>query len=167
MKMAKISYEKITQIYMLSGVGYAPNNLELLSFDRALRAANCADYNLSRLSSVLPPMSEVYLGKKSNFPKGAIVPTVYSFRTSSHEGQRIACCVAVAIPKNAKKIGMFFEKSGIMTAHEAEAITTEEARLAMKERGIAIRNVLTVKSEGIVEPDGSLTVLAAALFDQR
>jgi arginine decarboxylase len=57
------------KIYLSSGTGTGPT--ELSAFDAALNDAGVANYNLIRLSSVIPPKTIVNVSEKS-IPKGAL-----------------------------------------------------------------------------------------------
>ena len=54
------------KIYISKGVGSGNNTLS--AFDSALKAANIHNYNLIKLSSVIPAESEVVLKKWPNSP---------------------------------------------------------------------------------------------------
>ena len=56
--------------YCTTGAGVGVSAFELVSFDRALREAGFADYNLLRVSSILPP--SVALRPSVDVPKGSL-----------------------------------------------------------------------------------------------
>ena len=56
-------------IQVASGIGTGPTKLS--AFDAALNATGVANYNLLRLSSVVPPNSEIVINKEA-IPKGKV-----------------------------------------------------------------------------------------------
>ncbi len=72
---------KITPRYFTTGAGAGVSAFELVSFDRALREAGFADYNLLRVSSILPPSAEHR--SHVELPKGSLLPIAYGVFTSN------------------------------------------------------------------------------------
>lgn len=132
---------------LCSGVGHARGHLN--AFDRALSAAGVSDYNLVKISSILPPNCQQE--EKILLPKGLLLPTAMATIFSNIIGTRLSAAVAIAIPQNSNDIGVIMEHS----AHSAREETEEQARIyareAMIDRHIKIKDVVSVSSECHVE----------------
>lgn len=94
--------------YMISaGVGESEN--PLVSFDKALIDAKVGNYNLVRLSSILPAHAkEVHT---IDIPEGSLLPTAYATISSDVEGEHIVSVIGVGIPKDKDKVGVIMEYS--------------------------------------------------------
>jgi len=130
-----------------AGVGVAP--FELVAFDRALRQAGFANYNLVRLSSIVPP--EVSIRPRVELPGGSLLPIAYGAFTSHERGERIAAAVAVALPTDPHAVGVIMEVSGYMSRREAQAQVEAMAELAMSDRHLSIARIEVVAVEAVVE----------------
>lgn len=91
--------------------GAAAGRTELGAFDRALAEAGVGDYNLVRLSSVLPPGATVAeTGRVDReHPVGTPVGVVLAERAAGESGETVAAGIGWAI---ADEGGIFMEASG-------------------------------------------------------
>lgn len=135
--------------FCTAGAGVGTSAFELLSFDRALRQAGFSDYNLLRVSSILPPGVE--LRPHINVPKGALLPTAYGMFSSCEEGRTIAAAVSLAFPTDTHAIGVIMETEGYMTEREARDTVASMAEEAMEDRGLRIARLEIVALEAQVE----------------
>lgn len=105
---------------MSTGVGVSKNGLP--SFDRALIDAGVGNYNLVRLSSILPakhiwvPVEDI----SRHIVEGSLLPTAYSTITSDTVGDILISTIGVGIPADKSKVGVIMEYS-------AKNITKENA----------------------------------------
>lgn len=135
--------------FCTAGAGVGVSAFELLSFDRALRQAGFADYNLLRVSSILPP--SVQLRPHIDVPKGALLPTAYGVFSSNEEGRTIAAAVSLAFPTDPDAIGVIMETEGYMTEREAHELVATMAEEAMEDRNLRIARLEVVAVEAQVE----------------
>lgn len=135
--------------FCTAGAGVGVSAFELLSFDRALRQAGFADYNLLRVSSILPP--NVQLRPHIDVPKGALLPTAYGVFSSNEEGRTIAAAVSLAFPTDPNAIGVIMETEGYMTEREAHELVATMAEEAMDDRNLRIARMEVVAVEAQVE----------------
>ena len=129
-----------------SGVGTAEEYI--LAFDRALRAAGFADYNLIKVSSILPARSS--LSKKINLPKGSLLPIAYAEMHSNEEGRIIGSAVAVAIPEDEESIGVIMEVKGFERKEVLIRKVEELCLRAMEDRGIKVKEVISTGADAEV-----------------
>ncbi|MCS7273421.1 MAG: arginine decarboxylase, pyruvoyl-dependent [Fimbriimonadales bacterium] len=138
-----------TARYCAVGAGVGVSTFELVAFDRALRQAGFADYNLLRVSSILP--AGVQLLPAIDLPKGSLVPVAYGVFSSSEEGRTIAAAVALAFPQDPKEIGVIMEAEGYMSEQEARELVAAMAEEAMEDRNLTIGRLEVVAAAATVE----------------
>lgn len=130
----------LPQYYMVvSGMG--EGKYPLLAFDNALRDAGIGDFNLVKVSSILPPGCQEK--DHIDIEHGSVIYAAYSMATVTID-QEMMLAVAVAIPQNEKENGVIFESSS--DSDDAEIKVIEMCRMAMQNRS---RRVKEVKSSSI------------------
>jgi len=110
----------------------------LTAFDRALQKTNISDYNLVKVSSIIPPGARE---SRPDLPKGSLLPVAYGVITSDREGAFISAAVAVGFPEDPTHVGVIMEFSGYVDIREAEEIAKKMAREALLNRGSTIREI--------------------------
>ena len=95
-----------THYTIVSGKGYS--EYPLVAFDNALIDAGIGDFNLVKVSSILPAgcQYETHI----DVSHGSIVYAAYATATVS-EGQEMSLAVAVAVPSEMRESGVIFETS--------------------------------------------------------
>lgn len=140
---------------LVSGVGKASTPLN--AFDSALHDAGISQFNLVKVSSILPPgtprVEHIHLAP------GSLLPIAYGAEVSSTRNERITAAVAVAIPEDPASIGVIMEYSGELSLDDARRLVEAMAREAMAMRAIPVREVLVEVASTVVE-DGPTAVFA-------
>ena len=114
---------------IVSGTGIS--EYSLVSFDNALRNAGIGDFNLVKVSSILPAgcvYQESVLAEK-----GSIIYVAYATITVN-EGDFGNTSVAVAIPSSDKQCGVIFEFSSNKIPDNIDKITRNMCCEAMENR---------------------------------
>lgn len=140
---------------MSKGIGVSKNGLP--SFDKALLEAGVGNYNLVRLSSILPaehvwvPVQEI----AKHIPEGSLLPTAYSTITSDHEGDVIVSTIGVGIPVDRSHVGVIMEYS-TKNVSEKEALDTlhNMIREAFAARNWELENIVSTSVSVEVEEEG-------------
>ena len=135
--------------YCTAGAGVGVSAFELVSFDRALRQAGFADYNLLRVSSILP--AGVALRPRVEAPKGSLLPIAYGVFSSDEAERTIAAAVSLAFPTDPHAVGVIMEAEGYMTEREAHEMVAAMAEEAMEDRNLKIARLEVVAIEAQVE----------------
>ena len=143
--------------YITCGNGYGAT--PLTSFDSALLRSGIANYNLVKISSILPAGSTEC--DCVSLKEGSILHTAYASLTSNQEGTTISAAVGVAIPQDDSKVGVIMEYSAYCDKQEALDQIHLMLKEAMENRGYLIKEIKSVASELIVPKDGYVTALAA------
>ena len=95
--------------FITKGVGEAKE--KLTSFEMALRDAGIAEYNLVKVSSIMPPHCKI-INKKDGLKKlsaGQIVFVVLSEQSTNEPGRKVAASVGIALPSDRSKHGYLSE----------------------------------------------------------
>lgn len=157
------------KIILTSGIGIGRTKLN--AFDNALLNAGIGNFNLLKVSSIVPPAAKVFYLSTNNrekiLPKiGSIVPTVYSSVFSKKVGEKITVALAITIPKNYKDCnGLIFEFSGKnITKKEAEKFCREMSREACESRRIEIEKILFISEDYIVRKKITCAIAAALIL---
>jgi len=136
---------------------------KLTSFDNALMAAQISDYNLVRVSSILP--AGCVLSDIIGLRKGTILYTAYGSLSSNNIGETIASAVSIAIPQNQTDIGVIMEYSGKCSERKLQEAVKAMAEEAMNMRAIPIKDIICSSIEcTIKEPEYTTVISAVALW---
>ncbi len=109
-------------------------NRESNAFDNALRQAGVADFNLIRVTSIVPPGIPVeHLRDRDIQGKGILMPAVYETISSNKAGDVISCAVGVGISK--RESGIIFSYSCKGTKKEVEHVVRKMVAEGMKAKG--------------------------------
>lgn len=132
----------------------------LIAFDNALLDASVANYNLVKISSILPPHCQ----QRNSIPLefGSPILTAYGTYSSSNAGETISSAIAIGIPANENDNGVIMEISGVGSAESMEHRVRNMAERAMKNHGIELANIVASSAERTVqEGDGIVSVISA------
>ncbi len=111
---------KKMQIHLVTAVG--EGNTELSAFDNALSNCGVLNYNLIRLSSVIPPNTELIKIDKYHTPEsdwGNKLYCVQAEMRSHKKGEALACGIGSYMIEGDKK--------GVFVEHETKGGTDEQA----------------------------------------
>lgn len=118
--------------------GSARGRSRLTAFDNALREARIVDFNLIRVTSIVPTGVAV-----SALPTeqpidgdGAMLPAVYEAKWTASGRSRIAAGVAVGVPRSLERPGVIFAYSANGTAEEVREVLGEMVAEGMESRKV-------------------------------
>lgn len=131
---------------------------ELNAFDNALLASGIANYNLVKLSSILP--ANCHRVNSVDLPQGTFLHTAFSSRIENRPGIMISAAIAIAIPKDKTLSGVIMEASGDYGIKIAGETVCAMARTAMEARRIAEYHI-EMESISMKTMDGYNCVFAA------
>lgn len=117
--------------------GHGTGNHRLNAFDRALLDAGCGNYNLLRVSSILPPAA--VQSKTISLPEGSLLSVAYA-SVMAEPGQYgesvISAAVAIGIPEDKTQVGVIMEYSSRCDKQQAINQVVSMVKTAMADRGI-------------------------------
>lgn len=145
---------------MVAGKGRGKT--QLTAFDNALQYAKVGDYNLIKVSSILPPKAEE--SKNIVVEKGSILPIAYGNIVSEEIGKEIVAAVGVGIPKNQEEIGVIMEYSGYEGKEQAELKVKNMIEEAMENRKIEILEIKCISSSCIIDSGINCVFAGIALW---
>jgi arginine decarboxylase len=143
---------------LVCGAGDADEVLN--AFDRALYRSGAGDFNLVKVTSILPPSAQK--GAISELPPGGIVFAALGSDTSDTPGYLISASVAVGVSADPTEPGVIMEGHFNCSKEEAEKKVRRMAHQALVDRGSEILRIESVSVEHRVVRSGS--VLAAVLL---
>lgn len=128
-----------------SSCGYG--NYILTSFDNALFNSKIGNYNLVRVSSILPAGCR----KRSliNITEGAPLHVAYASITSNEINDRISSAIAVGIPEDTNKVGVIMEFSAHSSEMDVRRIVESMVKEAMDRRGYEIKEIVITSCEAV------------------
>lgn len=122
--------------FPFAAVAHAETTLN--AFDLALAKTDISDYNLIKISSIIPPGA---CESKPNLPKGSLLPAAFGAIVSEEQGVFISASVAIGLPEDPEEVGVIMEFSGFVGLKEAERMATKMAREALVSRGSKIKEI--------------------------
>lgn len=151
---------KTNRYTLVSGVGSGSTKLN--AFDNALYNAGVGNYNLIKVSSILPPISkeEIVIGGVD----GGILPIAYGSKIENEKGAQIVAAVGVGIPENSEEIGIIMEYSGCENEDQAILIVKKMVREAMDNRNIQIKDIKCISSSCRVDENFCCAFAGIALW---
>jgi len=139
-----------TRFTLVCGAG--EGDTPLTAFDAALLEAGVGNFNLVRVSSVLP--AGVSQAERLDLPVGSVVFIAYGSHRSSSAGERIAAAIGVA--RSPGGPGMIMEYAGPGTARDAESQVQRMLGEAFARRSWAVGEVLVRSAEHVVSASGAV-----------
>lgn len=130
------------------GVGAGKAFSELNAFDRALMNAGVENYNLVKISSILPKGAEIT--NKVTIEPGSLLPIAYTclISTPCIKKAEMSAAVAVGVPKNPELVGVIMEWSGYESEEIARRNVINMLKTAMNDRQI---NEYKIKYKSIAD----------------
>jgi arginine decarboxylase len=119
------------------------------AFDRALVEAGVSNYNLIKVSSVLPP--NCMQNNIITLAQGLLLPSAFAAIYSKNIGDVVSAAVAIGVPKNNTDIGVIMKHSAIVRQGKTEMVARQLAEQAMVDRSIAILEIISTSIECTVE----------------
>jgi len=139
-----------TRYSLVSGRG--EGDAPLTAFDAALLEATVGNYNLVRVSSVMPAGAVYQDGFE--LPIGTVLYIAYGTYRSSVAGERI--CAAIGVGRTAEGHGMIMEYAGPGTAEDAGHQVERMVRESFGRRGWEVASIQVRTVEHVVETNGAV-----------
>lgn len=150
-----------TEYAMSKGVGVSEKRLP--SFDKALLDAGVGNYNLVKLSSILPARChEIRIENiRNRIREGSLLPVAYATISSDRPGEKIASAIAVGFPADDSKVGVIMEYSNAgIDGREAERIVREMVEEGFSVRGWKLDKIKSVYAEAEVMEGTTVSTFA-------
>lgn len=144
---------------VIAGLGRGAHLLN--AFDNALQNAGVGNYNLLKVSSILPPNCQQFNSIDVTF--GSVLPIAYSSISSKEKGREIVAAIGVGIPSDSKSVGVIMEYSDYTTSPLAENAVRKMVEEAMRNRNINIKSIV-IKSCSTIVSDCESVFAGIALW---
>lgn len=154
--------------FTVSGIGYGTK--QLTSFDAALVSAGIGDFNLIKMSSILPGGSKrvevvnnnhIQLifgssGYGSHINTGSLIPVAYAYKSISNRDIinkiPISAAVSISLPYACNECGVIMEHSDVLPEKELVDVLTSMAKESFVNRGRELRDIIIECSSTLVDP---------------
>lgn len=156
------------KFYIGHGVGYGKTRLD--SFDDALLDSGVGNYNLVRLSSILPIGALNNQRLSVDLPLGSLLPIAYAEITSDDPDVAAVAAIAIGVPTDLGK-----DKCCVIMEHEALGETESEAldivygmvQDAFKHRGWEIAYTMETCASACPERSGEKATAFACVAEWK
>jgi len=151
-------------VLLTSGAGYGHTSLN--AFDCALLDAGVGNFNLIKVSSIVPPGATIEKSRRklSEIPDGSLVNTVYTYSISNFENKTVSSVLAAAVSKN-QGVGVIFENSSDKVGFKKlEKTVLEMIKEAFEKRQTELDEVIYSSSQIRVKNGYACAVSLAILI---
>jgi len=142
--------------FINSGMGKGKGRLT--SFDDALMNSGVGNYNLVRVSSILPAGCERV--ESVNLNEGEVLHVAYAEITSNFPNEVVSAAVSVGIPKDRTKVGVIMEYSAKRSEKDTVRIVENMVKEAMGKRECSIEYIITSSCEAFSQENEYVTAFA-------
>ena len=141
--------------------GSGKSKLPLVAFDKALIDAGIGNFNLVKVSSILP--AHCMYSEEITLTPGSIIYAAYASVTIT-KGESGQTAVAVAISENSDENGVIFETSSKENIENCELLVENMCTEAMEERNRKIKIIEKSSQKIIAENDMFLSAISAVVM---
>ncbi len=139
-------FGKPEHFFVAAGLG--TGHTDLTAFDAALLEAGVGNYNLLKVSSIVP--ADALQETRVTLPQGSLLPIAYGSTCTAEPGVRVTAAVSVALPEQGE-VGLIMEYSGNLPEEEARRLVRRMAIEALALRGTRPREILVKSASGVAE----------------
>lgn len=122
--------------------GTGSDKYELVAFDKALINAGVSNYNLVKVSSILPVNCRYK--EKIDIPEGSILYAAYA--TITCKNGIASAAVSISLPVNSNKCGVIFESSGNCSETEMKKSVIDMGINALNARNESMETQIVMSS---------------------
>lgn len=140
---------------LVAGSGSASTILN--AFDRALQSAGVGNYNLVKVTSILPPLTKP--GDFHKIPPGSVVFAAMASMTSEQPGTIISAAIAIGLPRDRSLPGVIMEGNFFADKETAERKVHQMAEVALKDRGYNEYDIESIAVSYSVKDCGAVIAL--------
>lgn len=151
--------------YISTGTGVSRIGT-LTSFDKALLDTGVGNYNLVRLSSILPAHCKKVLNV--DLKEGSLLPVAYSTISSAVKDETVVSTIGVGLPEDEDQVGVIMEHSerGFSVREEtALSVLENMIRDAFEARGWNLKEIVTASVSKRVREAGEVTTTFACIAE--
>lgn len=152
------------KFYIGHGVGHGKTRLD--SFDDALLDSGVGNYNLVRLSSILPYQALENQRHEIDLPLGSLLPIAYAEITSDDPDVSAVAAVAIGIPVDHDNCCVIMEYEALdKTQTEACEIVEKMVEDAFSHRGWELAHIMTTCASARPERSGDKATAFACVAE--
>lgn len=154
------------RFWIVSGTGVG--NTALTAFDAAVLNAGIGNFNLVKISSIVPPHCIREEAPPETFLKaGSTVHCAFAHGTAKHGDQPVSAAVGVALPERPDDIGVIMEIAIPSDEDEARRMVRSMCQESMEMRSLAVKKILLASAQARpIEEEDRFSVAVAAVLIQ-
>lgn len=141
--------------------GSGESKFPLAAFDKALRDAGIGDFNLVKVSSILP--AHCMYSEEITLTPGSIIYVAYASVTIT-KGENGQTAVAVATSENSDENGVIFETSSKENLENCELLVENMCNEAMEERNRKIKIIEKSSKKILAKNDMFVSAISAVVM---
>lgn len=145
----------MTNFTLTSAIGVGKYKLN--AFDNALLKSGMGDFNLVKISSILPPNCQM---EAIHLKHGDILHAAYSSIFTKTPGERVTAVIAVGIPNDGDS-GVIMEHSGSGDETQIISECIEMVEIAFQSRGRTLKEIKTTHASCVCENESYHCAFAA------
>lgn len=143
--------------------GTGTGNTALTAFDAAVLDAGIGDFNLVKVSSIVPPNCRREKASPDAFLNpGAVVHCAFAHGVTKHGDQPVSAAVGVAVPERPDDIGVIMEIAIPSDEDEAKRIVRSMCQESMKMRSLGVKEILLASAQAHPSEDKDCFSVAVA-----
>ena len=152
------------RFYMGHGKGFGKTRLA--SFDNALLDSGVGNYNLVRLSSILPVQALDIQMSRIDLPLGSLLPIAYAEITTNDADDPAVAAIAIGVPKDKTKCCVIMEYEALgKTEPEALEIVKNMVKEAFHNRGWELDHIMETCASAHPERSGDYATAFACVAE--
>ncbi len=154
------------RFWIVSGTG--TGNTALTAFDAAVLNAGIGNFNLVKVSSIVPPNCRREKAPPETFLNpGSIVHCAFAHGTANHGDEPVSAAVGVALPERPDDIGVIMEIAISSDEDQARRIVRSMCHESMEMRSLGVKEILLASAQARPpEDEGRFSVAVAAVLIQ-
>lgn len=147
-----IQGQETKRFWIVSGTG--TGNTSLTAFDAAVLNAGIGNFNLVKVSSIVPPNCRREEAPPETFLNpGSVVPCAFAHGVVQHGDQPISAAIGVALPERPDDIGVIMEIAISSDEDEARRIVRNMCQESMEMRSLAVKEILLASAQARLPED--------------
>lgn len=152
---------QLKRFWIVSGTGIG--NTTLTAFDAAVLNAGIGNFNLVKVSSIVPPNCRREKAPPEEFLNpGSIVPCAFAHGVAKHGDQPISAAIGVALPERPDDIGVIMEIAIPSDEDEARRIVRSMCQESMEMRSSGVKEILLASAQAHPSEDKDCFSVAVA-----
>lgn len=135
----------------------------MTAFDAAVLNAGIGNFNLVKVSSIVPPnCRREGAPPEALLTPGSVVPCAFAHGTAKHGDQPVSAAIGVAVPESPDDIGVVMEIAVSSDEDEARRMVRSMCQESMEMRSLGVKEILLASAQARPPEDEDCFSVAVA-----